>query len=132
MNGDKIICPNCGAKMILKNTQKFFYKNGEPRKFYGCSRFPLCTSTHGAHPDGRPLGIPVTQKIKTLRVKVHFMCNQVWGNWNDIDSRVKREMYNWMKENAPKTHIGEMNEEELLKTEELLKNILKEKKENVF
>jgi superfamily II DNA or RNA helicase len=34
-------CPQCGAKMVIRTT----YKYGDPREFWGCSRYPQCTGT---------------------------------------------------------------------------------------
>lgn len=67
----KLICPECGAEMMLRVTKKFTYKSGEPRKFYGCERWPECKATHGAHPDGSPLGKPANQETKNARIKAH-------------------------------------------------------------
>jgi ssDNA-binding Zn-finger/Zn-ribbon topoisomerase 1 len=115
-----MICPECGSEMLLKETKKFLTKSGEPKKFYGCSRFPLCNSTHGAHPNGSPLGTPATQEVKDLRIKVHGLCDQIWGDWKVISREKKREIYDWMKKNAPKEHIAEMDKNDLLETERVL------------
>lgn len=42
-------CSECSGSMTLRNSRYGF--------FYGCSRFPDCRATHGAHPDGQPLGL---------------------------------------------------------------------------
>jgi len=46
----QLTCPECGRRMRLRNS-----RYGE---FYGCSGYPKCRITHGAYPDGRPLGVP--------------------------------------------------------------------------
>lgn len=66
-----VICPKCGAEMALRSTNKYLLKDGSPRKFYGCSRWPDCDATHGAHPDGRPLGVPGTDEDKKGRIAAH-------------------------------------------------------------
>ena len=55
MNGKKvknepknILCPKCKHKMLLLQTPKFTYKNGQNRVFYGCSAFPRCRAILGA------------------------------------------------------------------------------------
>lgn len=68
---DQVVCPDCGAPMVLRETQKFKWDNGVGRKFYGCSRWPDCTSIHGAHPDGKPLGIPGDRATKQARIEAH-------------------------------------------------------------
>ena len=57
--------------MRLQSTKKYKYGNGADRKFWGCSRWPNCKATHGAHPDGSPVGIPADKETKALRVKAH-------------------------------------------------------------
>jgi ssDNA-binding Zn-finger/Zn-ribbon topoisomerase 1 len=122
-------CPECGAIMILKETQKFTNADGTPKKFYGCSRFPECTATHGAHPNGSPLSIPATQEMKKLRMELHSICDKIWGAWRYMERKKKQAMYKWLKENAPKPHIAQMTLEDLLSTRELLKKKLDEERE---
>ena len=120
-NEDKAVkrveCADCGAPMKLRETDKYKYGNGKPRKFYGCSRFPDCKGTHGAHPDGKPLGIPADVETKVARNNLHKVMEAIWGN----PQKGKRPMYQWLKENAPKEHIGEMTLDEIEKTEALLR-----------
>src|SRR6478752_167673 len=60
-----ITCPHCGVPMVLRE------QHALKRKFYGCSRWPNCDGTHGAHPDGRPLGIPADRRTKKMRIVAH-------------------------------------------------------------
>ena len=53
-------CLECGASMMLRES-KFGL-------FYGCSTFPVCRATHGAHKDGRPLGITVRKATGPILV----------------------------------------------------------------
>ena len=56
----ELTCPSCGNPMVLRRTEKFRYpKSKAPRLFYGCSTWPKCFEVIGAHPDGRPLRVPV-------------------------------------------------------------------------
>lgn len=73
-----IFCPECGAKMTLRKTTKFSYKNKAPRLFYGCSRWPDCSGIHGAHPDGRPLGFPADKPTKEARIRAHEAFDVLW------------------------------------------------------
>ncbi len=122
MRKDKTLkCPDCGAQMILKKTEKFRTRDGKPRLFYSCSRFPACANSLGAHPDGTPLGIPVSKEVRILRTECHKLMDQVFGKWSDLSRRKKAEVYSWMKANAPKTHVAEMVETELRETMILLR-----------
>lgn len=108
-------CPDCNSEMILKTTTKFIYKNGNPRKFYGCSNYPKCKATHGAHPDGSPLGHPADRETKDARIRLHTAIDPLFPS--------KREMYQWLKANAPKEHIGDMTLAEIEKIEHLLERL---------
>lgn len=72
----KLICPDCGAKMVLRWSGKF------NRNFYGCTNFPKCRGTHGAHPDGSPLGVPGDTATKQGRIECHTLFDEVWKSEN--------------------------------------------------
>lgn len=90
-------CPECGAKMILRNS-----KYG---KFYGCSTYPTCKATHGAHPNGKPLGFPANKKLKKLRILAHEELDKCFYN--------KAVMYKWLKKHTKTGHVGSMNESDI-------------------
>ena len=113
-------CPDCGSIMILRRTTKFKTKDGKDRMFWGCSKWPECNATHGAHPDGTPLGIPANKKTKEMRMRVHRLLEQNWGEWRTTTKKQKQQMYAWLKKNAPKEHIAEMTYDELIETEKIL------------
>lgn len=73
-----LTCPDCGALMVLKVTHKFKLADGSPRKFYGCSTWPRCPATHGAHPDGQPLGVPADEETKKARIAAHAAFDPLW------------------------------------------------------
>lgn len=83
MHGGKLVterdvkCPECGAPMILRKTERFKWANGLARLFYGCSRYPQCVACHGAHPDGTPLGIPGDGPTKAARIEAHEWLGKV-------------------------------------------------------
>jgi len=110
--------------MILRVTNKFKTRDGRNRKFYGCSRWPECNATHGADPQGRPLGIPANKETKALRRIVHKEAERIWGEWDAIDAKQKQVMYDWMRENTTSGHIAKMLKPELLDTLEKLKALL--------
>jgi ssDNA-binding Zn-finger/Zn-ribbon topoisomerase 1 len=105
-----IKCPECGAPMVLKKTRKYLHRDGTPRLFYACCRYPKCRATHGAHPDGRPLGFPANAETKQARIKAHELFDQLWE-----DGKMNRhEAYAWLAEkmNAAEVHIGNMDKTE--------------------
>jgi ssDNA-binding Zn-finger/Zn-ribbon topoisomerase 1 len=119
-----VICPNCGAEMVLRTTTKFTYPNGEPRKFYGCSKYPTCTGTHGAHPDGRPLGVPGNDKVKDARHQAHAAFDPLWKE----NHMTRKEAYAWMSNNLgiEFAHIGALDEDQCSKVIEMCKGKRKE------
>lgn len=101
-----INCPSCNSAMVLKDS-----KYG---KFFGCSSFPECTETHGAHPDGRPLGFPVNKEVRQLRMKAHRSLERIFGEWKTITRENRKKMYAWLKKNTKTGHIAQLDKEELL------------------
>jgi hypothetical protein len=65
-----LTCPDCGAPMALRRS---WYG-----PFYGCTRYPACKGAHGAHPDGKPLGIPADQATKQARIRAHAALDPLW------------------------------------------------------
>jgi len=64
--------PGCDGHMVLRYSKKY---NGP---FYGCSNFPECRATHGAHADGRPLGKPADKFTKQCRIQAHEAFDKLW------------------------------------------------------
>ena len=64
-------CPECGSDMVLRRS-----KYG---KFYRCATWPECDGSHGAHLDGKPLGIPANKETKEWRIKAHNAFDKLWG-----------------------------------------------------
>lgn len=83
-----LACPECGAPMLLK------WSNRYDRPFYGCSRWERakCPGTHGAHPDGTPMGIPADQATKAARHQLHLLFDQLWKS--HVMSRA--QAYQWL------------------------------------
>jgi ssDNA-binding Zn-finger/Zn-ribbon topoisomerase 1 len=92
----------CGASMVLRNS-----KYG---KFYGCSQYPKCQETHGAHPDGSPLGIPADKETRDLRIEGHKLLSTIWDY---RDKKQRKEMYKWLKENTTLGHISMLMKDEI-------------------
>ena len=88
-------CPECGGNMILRKSPKY------PHPFYGCTRFPYCTSSHGAHPNGAPLGIPGNAETKEWRIKAHAAMDPLWGRGDTTTDKQRKNYrrkvaYNWL------------------------------------
>lgn len=65
-------CPNCGARMVPR------VRREDQSPFWGCEKWPTCKTTHGAHPDGSPLGVPGTMEVKQARIRAHAAFDQLW------------------------------------------------------
>jgi ssDNA-binding Zn-finger/Zn-ribbon topoisomerase 1 len=81
-------------------------------QFYGCTRFPECKGTHGAHPDGKPLGIPADSRTKQARIRAHAAFDELWK-----DGRMRRpDAYRWMQQamglDVDGAHIGKFTIEQ--------------------
>lgn len=81
--------------MVLRTTTKFTTRDGKPRKFYGCSRFPDCKATHGAHPNGKPLGHPADTETKRMRMAAHRAAELAFGKWDT--PRGRTDLYEWLR-----------------------------------
>jgi hypothetical protein len=93
--------------MVLRETTRFVYGNGQPRQFWGCSKWPGCKGIHGAHPDGRPLGVPANKETKGWRIKAHAAFDGLWKSGR----MTRNEAYTWLSAalGVPSVHIGEMD-----------------------
>lgn len=99
----EVHCGECSAHMILKKSK---FKNPY---FYSCSNWPSCTGSHGAHPDGRPLGIPADKETKAARIEAHEAFDELWKNYD-----MKRKYaYSWLAKilGCAEVHIGESDYE---------------------
>jgi ssDNA-binding Zn-finger/Zn-ribbon topoisomerase 1 len=116
---DDILCPECGAPMILRSTDKFKHRDGSPRKFYGCSRFPDCRATHGAHPNGRPMGTPANAETKEARCLAHEAFDPLWKS----GKMERANAYLWLAEQMGipfgDCHIGNFSKEQCERVVEL-------------
>lgn len=106
-------CGDCGSVMYLKKSRY--------GRFFGCSRYPECRGSHSVHPDGSPMGIPGDKETREWRQRLHDECERVWGPFEKISQRQKNYMYQFLRDNAPKMHISEMNIEECKTTIEIVK-----------
>ncbi len=95
-----VACPDCGAPMRLRES-----KHG---LFYGCTRYPECKGTHGAHPNGAPLGIPADKHTKDMRIKAHDAFDQLWKPLSAPYTRAEAYlvMQSLMGMSSDEAHIG--------------------------
>lgn len=91
-------CPECGSAMVLRNS-KFGL-------FYGCIEYPSCRATHGAHKDGRPLGVPAKAETKQARIQAHAVFDQLWRRQHMSRGGAYRWMQRAMGLSKEEAHIG--------------------------
>lgn len=98
-----VVCGECGSPMELRFSGKY------ERKFWGCTKFPKCKGTHGAHPDGRPLGVPANKETKNARIVAHDAFDELWKlrGWD------RNAAYKWLREvlcmTKEECHIGKFD-----------------------
>ena len=100
----KVRCGECDAPMILRHTVKHRYPDGKPRLFFGCSNYPDCKGTHGAHPDGTPVGVPADPETKKYRRSAH----EAFDAWRDRRFLNKNRGYHLLSAamEVDELHIG--------------------------
>lgn len=117
-------CPDCKEAgevvfMVFREVSKF-------GPFYGCPRYPSCKASHGAHPDGAPLGVPANKATKAARVEAHAWFDRLWKGKDGLMNR--RAAYSWMQEAMGMTpeqaHIGNFDVPTCARLVELVKKQL--------
>ncbi len=109
--------------MVLRVSNKYKDRTGRAKLFYQCSGRD-CRETHGAHPNGKPIGIPANREIRALREYVHELAKRIWP-WEN--KKEVRKMYEWMEANTRSGHISKMLEWELIDLEHKLIEIINKK-----
>ncbi len=66
-----LTCPDCEKTFLRLKKSVHGY-------FYGCPSWPDCSGTHGAHPDGRPKGIPGNKATRVARIAAHEVFDQLF------------------------------------------------------
>ena len=101
--------PGCGGMLRLRESRY--------GPFYGCTNYPRCKGSHGAHPDGKPLGVPVSFEVKQARIEAHAAFDQLWKGPQAKMRR--RQAYAWMRRTLglgnDEAHIGRFGVEECRK-----------------
>ena len=67
----RLRCFECARPMQLKTAPNL-------GTFYGCTGYPDCRVTHGAHPDGRPMGTPADKATRAARSAAHAVFDPIW------------------------------------------------------
>jgi len=100
-------CPQCGGQMTFHPTSRY-------GPFYACSNYPRCDCTHGAHPDGSPLGVPADKKTKVARIAAHGLFDRIWQGPEAPMTR--RTAYLWLQQAMGMTdeeaHFGRFTAEQ--------------------
>lgn len=110
--GDRtVFCGECGSLMVQRSSRF--------GPFWGCSTFPTCRGTHGAHPDGTPLGTPANAETKVARIRAHDAFDTLWQT-----KKERRDAYHWMRKamgmSKDQAHIGRFNIEQCSRLVELV------------
>jgi ssDNA-binding Zn-finger/Zn-ribbon topoisomerase 1 len=100
-------------------------RNSRYGLFYGCTRYPMCEGTHGAHPDGTPLGTPATKETRTARIAAHESFDRLWKSKAMSRSAAYRWMRRAMKMTKEEAHIGKMDFDQCTKLMDLVEDRLK-------
>lgn len=96
----EVVCL-CGAPMRLRYSERFKDKPW----FYGCSRYPACTTTHGCHQaTGEPLGFPADKETKAWRIRAHAAFDRIWKEGH----MARRDAYAWLASvlGLKEVHVG--------------------------
>ena len=96
--------------------------------FYGCTRWreTKCSGSHGAHPDGRPLGVPADRATKAARIRAHDVFDRLWRQGGRKQQRRRRlKAYRWLASALGvadgAAHIGSMSVDECERVVQLVR-----------
>lgn len=110
----KVACGECSAPMRLRDSRY--------GKFWGCTRFPVCRGTHGAHPDGRPLGTPADSDTKRLRMMVHEIFDVAWQSGSLSRNKAYKRLAKAMGITREQCHIGTFDAPTCRRAIEIIQN----------
>jgi len=84
-------CPDCGAKLVLKD--------GKFGIFYGCEKYAEtgCKGSHNCHKNtAEPLGIPADSDTRKARREAHEVFDQLWRD-QGLGKMSRQAAYQWMQ-----------------------------------
>lgn len=120
---EDLACPECGSPMEIVFSNRFRYRNGTPRIFYRCYKHPECKGSHGAHPNGAPLGKPANKETRDLRRKLHEQLDKKFP-WKFKRGRIQTG--SWLKKNNfGDGHVAHMNADECRSALQILRDDVK-------
>lgn len=99
-------CPDCGGPMELATHPRWTYPNGKPRKYCRCTDRLFCTLTHGAHPDGTPLGVPGDRMTKLARTEAHDALDRLQTRFGMHKTLVYFWLQRTLRLSVDEAHIG--------------------------
>ena len=97
-------CPSCDGKLV--------YREGKYGGFYGCENYPQCTTTHGAHPNGSPLGTPGDEETRKYRIRAHKLFDKLWKTGILNRSEAYQFLRRVMHLSGKEAHIGSFSKDE--------------------
>ena len=120
-------CPECGKPMELVWSEKFRYASGRRKPFYRCVDHPECRGTHGAHPNGAPMGFPADTETRALRKQAHKELNRLFPlvirRGREIGHKERSDrIYSWLRFKGY-GHISKMGSDRCQKLIDELKKI---------
>ena len=118
----KLICPDCGADLVLKPS-KFGH-------FYGCERYSAtgCSGAVGCHSGTtKELGVPADKETRKLRIAAHEAFDKIWKE----NKMTRRDSYRWLEKemglDSEHAHIGMFTAEQCRQLIEKVSILTKEK-----
>jgi ssDNA-binding Zn-finger/Zn-ribbon topoisomerase 1 len=84
-------------------------RRGKFSLFWGCTLFPKCRGTHGAHPDGQPLGKPADSATKAARIRAHEVFDRLWKTHNLSRRQAYMIMQRVLDMSADEAHIAKFS-----------------------
>lgn len=94
----ELTCPACKGRMRLRRNHHGL--------FWGCDTYVACGTTHGAHEDGTPLGLPADKETKAWRVRAHNAFDPLWQS----GKLSRTDAYQWLcyvlNKTSDEGHIG--------------------------
>jgi len=103
-----LLCPekDCNGRLVLRSSVHGV--------FYGCTNYPRCRGSHGAHPDGAPLGKPADGETKKARIRAHAFFDRLWKD--PVVGKTRAEAYEWLAKSynmvPEKAHISMMDKDD--------------------
>lgn len=95
-------CPLCNGQMLLRTDSRF----AKHRLWYACEHWPDCKGCHGAHKNGKPLGVPAGAETKKWRIQAHEAFDRLWKNGPLTRSAAYQLLAKELSLSKDQCHIG--------------------------